>query len=107
MFRLLPETYFWPIVAHVAENGQIVEKTLFEAEFKRMSQKESDKILAETVRDFVLTVVCGWRNCKDVDGQDIVFTKENLESILENNTTLEAVILDAYGESIRLVKRKN
>jgi hypothetical protein len=107
MFRLLPETYFWPIVAHVAENGQIVEKTLFEAEFKRLSQKDADDLNAKDLRGFVLSFVCGWRNCNDLDGKEIPFSEENLVSLLEDNATLEAVILDAYAESVKLVKRKN
>ena len=107
MFRLLPQTYFWPIIAHVAEDGQVVEKTLFEAEFKRMSQKDANNVQTETVRDLVVSVLCGWRNCKDIDGKEVVFNEENLLFLLDEHATLEAVLLEAYVESARLVKRKN
>jgi hypothetical protein len=42
-----------------------------------------------------------------LDGKEIPFSEENLVSLLEDNATLEAVILDAYAESVKLVKRKN
>lgn len=107
MFRLLPETYFWPIVAHVAENGQIVEKTLFEAEFKRHPLAKIEAIETLEPTEQIKAIVVGWRGCKDVDGQEVPFTQKALIELLTEFPEVMALMFEAFQESWSLVKRKN
>ncbi len=107
MFRLLPETYFWPIVAHVADNGQIVEKILFEAEFKRHVLEKITAIEALPAVDQIKAIVVGWRGCKDVDGQDVPFTEQALVDLVTEFPEVMALFFQAFHESWSIVKRKN
>jgi hypothetical protein len=107
MFRILPETYFWPIVAHVAENGQIVEKTLFEAEFKRHALDKIATIEALPPVDQVKAIVVGWRGCKDVDGNDVPFSDQALLDFITEFPEIMTLFFQAFHESWSLVKRKN
>lgn len=107
MFRLLPQTYFWPIIAHVAEDGQVVEKTLFELEFKRYSPKEIEEIGKKDQTDQIKAIVAGWRGCKDVNGEDVPFSETALLDLLSEFPDIAGIVFEAYSHSIRLAKRKN
>jgi hypothetical protein len=107
MFKILPSTYFWPITAHVAEDGKVVEKVLFEAEFKRLGQKEFEEIKKLPVLDQVKAVVLGWRNAKDVEGNDVPFTPETFNDLLNQLPDSLGLFVEAFLESQSLIKRKN
>ena len=46
--------------------------------------------------NFVKTVVVGWSGIKDEEGNDIPFSDENLEAIMDNHYIVQAIIY-AYG----------
>lgn len=107
MFNILPKTYFWPIVAHVAEDGKVVEKNLFEAEFKRLTQRELPDLENLSLVDQIKALVVGWRGAKDMDNQDIPFAPETLSDLLNDFPEIVVLLFEAFQQSHSLVKRKN
>ena len=107
MFRILKETYFWPITAHVAEDGQIVEKVLFEVEFKRHGVKDIVEIGKQDPLEQIKSIIVGWRGCKDIEGDDVPFSETALADLVEEFPDVTALFFQAYNDSVRLIKRKN
>jgi hypothetical protein len=107
MFKILPSTYFWPITAHVAEEGQIVEKILFQAEFKRPGHEKLLEIEKLPALEQVQAVVVGWRDCKDMNGDNVDFSPLALSDLIDEFPEIVPLFFEAYRESIPLVKRKN
>ncbi len=90
------------------ENGK-EEKQNFEAEFKRLTSAEVKALWdANTVdKDFAETVLVGWK-LVDADTRDEVpFTPENVNLLLQNVPGLAYTIVLKFNETLGLSLAKN
>ena len=106
MFKILPDSYFWPIKVAVAEDGARQDKVLFEAEFKRLSKSEAENV-GKNFAGFALDVLNGWRGLKDSSGKDIPYSPDNAAALIEANVGLEGILIESFVESFSLIKAKN
>lgn len=116
MFKLATTpTYFWSVTLGLPNDDDRVDTAKFDIQFKRVSQDEFDEMhdrvhaLKEPLlnpRDFVRSVVVGWRGVHDGDGTELPFTAGALEKLLNVNGAAMA-IAKAFFASVHKAAEKN
>lgn len=103
-------TYKWPVPVMIPIDGGKFKKEEFTAVFKRWRK---DAISAEGVEtdeqrglEFFKATLVGWSGIKDDDGEEVPFSEEKLDELLEVPVFVNAVS-DAYRASMNLAKEKN
>lgn len=82
-------TFCWPVVVEIPADGGKYEKHQFDAEFKHLSTSRFEALSEElrngdkTDRQLAEEVLVGWKNIKDEDDQELLFTPENRDRLLE------------------------
>ena len=112
MFTLKQSTtFFWPVEVNVMADGGQHQKQTFDAEFRRLGQKQLDELRTKveagelTDADFVRQVVTGWRGVVD-DGAEVPFSAGALDQLLDL-PGLAASIVIAFGKAHAGIVRKN
>jgi len=100
-------TISWPVAVHLAADGGKFKKETFTAVFRELGREEFNRLLDEG-KDEALSdsILVGWEGISDEDGNDMPFTKENKEALLDNFTVMKALI-EAYGSMLQGAKVKN
>jgi hypothetical protein len=104
-------SYSWPVEIETPSSGGKHEKHSFDAEFKRLPQSKVKELLDSSVEEnsdkpFVKAVMIGWKGIADEKGQEIPFSQEALEDLLEVPQAAKQIVF-AYMKSIGGSKVKN
>jgi hypothetical protein len=103
--------YSWPVVVHLPADGGKVEKSTFDATFKRVSATRINEIReaieAGKITDVGLAteVLNGWSGVSDGDDA-LPYSEENKAALLDI-PTVAAAIVRAFFESLSGAPRKN
>ncbi|MFH0351029.1 MAG: hypothetical protein ACHBMF_03720 [Chromatiales bacterium] len=101
--------YWWPIAIEVQEEDGEITTLSGEFKFKRMREPEVDGIIKTSGANDVAIcriVVCEWREFRDVEGEDIRFSGENLNEVL-SYPIAAAAIVRGWARSLSAVHKKN
>jgi len=111
--------YWWQVVTNAPSDTKPghTEKQTFQVEFEPVTATESKEWDERVAREptvggiendvnFLVSVIRGWKDVADGDGQDVEFTEENLRAALEW-TWFRTAVFKAYyasqsGEAARL-----
>lgn len=102
-------SYSWPVSHDVPVSGGKFEKQTFDAEFKRMSQSRFKELMdgeKSSDNEFCREVITGWKGIKDDKGEEVPFSQEALEDLLEVPQLAKNIVF-AYMDSISGSKVKN
>ena len=104
-------TYKWGVTVNIPTDGGIFQPQTFTAIFKRVTVTElKDLIEKEKSNDNELakTILVGWEDVVNAEGQNIPFSEEALQLLLET-PTVPAAICISFMDSISgdAAKRKN
>lgn len=112
MFKLSQsEAYFWPVVVEFPVDGR-TDKQDFSGKFKRLKQSRlkeiADQIQAGKITDseLVREILVGWKDIKGEDGQDLPFTSDALDRLLDVPLVSQAIVT-AFFNSVTGAKIKN
>ena len=106
------DSFFYPVsLPLVLENGAS-QSARFEFRFKRIPRsrlnalqkaQESDSDLdidtLERDTDYVLEIADGWKGVEGADGSSVEFTRENVNTLLDNYPNAAGVIVAAFFEA--------
>ena len=113
MFKLSQsQSYLWPVSVELPADGGKVEKSTFDAEFKRLSQSRIAEIMElakkEELSDRALCVeiLVGWKGVLDESGEPLPFSESSRDQLLDIQL-VSTSILKAFFESLQGAKRKN
>lgn len=86
----------------------VVAKSTFKATFNRVTTSELEGWQSndQTTRDFLREKLVGWDDLTNDAGDQVEFTKENLEILLEMPEAVSA-LSQALSASIHIQKEKN
>lgn len=103
--------YSWPVVVHLPADGGKIEKSTFDATFKRVSATRINEIReaieAGRITDVSLAseMLVGWNGISDGD-EPLPYSETNKAAILDI-PTVAAAIVRAFFESLSGAPRKN
>lgn len=106
------DSYSWPVSVRFPVSGGSHQEQKFDGEFIRVTQsriREIQKQIAdEEITDFDLakSVLIGWKGVQDESGNDLPFSIEHRDRLLEVALVAGSVVA-AFFESITGAKRKN
>ncbi len=106
------DNYYWPISVDRPVNAGTKDSFTFDALFRRLSQSELDAyaIKAEkfVIRDIDIArdVLVGWKDVQNEQGEDMPFTTDTKEALLDQPMVASAIV-NFYYESLAQGKRKN
>jgi hypothetical protein len=103
------DQYSWPVVVQMPKSGGQWDKMSFDVTFKRLRQSEIKKWFEDSNtgdKDFCRSVVVGWKGIQSEDKQDVPFSHESLEVLLDEPQVATA-IAKAYLESVSGAPAKN
>ena len=104
VFKKVTE-YDWEVTVQSPEKGKFKKET-FTAKFQNVGRKVFAELIEAGDDNFVRTVLIGWSGIKDADGNEIEFSEDTFEAILDNQFIVLGII-KAYGESMQGVIEKN
>ena len=111
MFKLDPSpTYFAAVILAMLNADGELEKHQFEARFNRLGQEDIDALQQQlnagdlTEAQLFDRVLVGWRGIKDADDNDLPFSPENRERLL-NVVGMSVAIVNAFTASLNPVAR--
>ncbi|WP_291810805.1 hypothetical protein [Limnobacter sp.] len=113
-FKISVSNSYWHKVEVVLfnENGE-VEKSTFQAKFKRLTRPEVEDSLgrgpskkAKTDAELIDEVLLDWKDVEDPDGKAIPFNKENRDKLFQIHEVQPAVA-KAFYKSIFGEREKN
>jgi hypothetical protein len=114
MFKLMQsDSYFWPVKIDVPSDGGKHDVQTFDVQLKRVSQSRllemKTEVLANTMTDasFAREVVIGWKGITDADGNDVPFSVDTLEKLLDIVTVAGSIAKAAMASYDGGAKRKN
>ena len=117
-------SYTWPVSVKLPADGGKFEKQTFDAQFKRLPQgrineiqvdvqtrikaSERNETLEGGISDQSIAdeLLVGWSGVVDGDGDEILFSEELKEQLLDISTVASAIIV-AYFDSLTGSKAKN
>ena len=117
-------SYTWPVSVKLPADGGKFEKQTFDAQFKRLPQgrineiqvdvqtrikaSERNETLEGSISDQSIAdeLLVGWSGVVDGDGDEILFSEELKEQLLDISTVASAIIV-AYFDSLTGSKAKN
>jgi len=117
-------SYTWPVSVKLPADGGKFEKQTFDAQFKRLPQgrineiqvdvqtrikaSERNETLESGISDQSIAdeLLVGWSGVVDGDGDEILFSEELKEQLLDISTVASAIIV-AYFDSLTGSKAKN
>lgn len=105
-------SYSWPVQTEVASNNGKFETETFDVNFKRVTESEKMQFFgAETVQrhtdvEICKKVVVGWKGVTDENGNEIPFSQENLDKLLEIPKVSSFIVI-AFLESLAGARVKN
>lgn len=113
MFKIdVSKTYKYPVnVTMLNEKGK-ASKMSFTALFNRLPQSDIDRLFAqigdESVSDeqWIAEILAGWEGIKDSEGQDVEFNDHNVRMVCDIYPVRPSIV-EAWGESLKEVARKN
>jgi hypothetical protein len=82
------------------------DKSSFVVSFHRKKTSELDRLRGMQQADVLREVVAGWKELVDENGQEVIFSNENLEALLEIPEAVYAMSM-AFWQSIVKAKEKN
>lgn len=106
------DSYSWPVIVKFPVSGGRHKEEKFDAEFKRVShsrirslqkQIQNDEV---TDADLAKEVLLGWKGVQDEAGNEIPFSIENRDQLLDVALVASAIVT-SFFESILGAKRKN
>ena len=103
------KTFKWPVVVREPSetDAGVFEESEVIAVFKRLKVSEYQKAANENTEfEMMKMMLVGWENMKEEDGEDILFTNQNLKDMMEDSDWLKAVS-NAYTASLIDEKVKN
>lgn len=104
------KSYFWPVKLKSPKDGGGYESQTLNLEFRKLKNSELKSLLREKKEDadldFCKKVITGWKDIKDDDGNEINFSLESLEIVLDEQGFLGQVV-NQYLESISGAIEKN
>jgi hypothetical protein len=106
------DSYLWPVKIELPKDGGSYHKHTFQALFKRIPQSELKKLIegevekAPTDNEFCKAVMIGWKDIKDEESNDVEYSEENLEKLLEIPMVAKTIVT-TYLDSIAGSKVKN
>lgn len=106
------ESYFWPVKIQLPKSGGGFSNHEFQALFKRIPQSDLKKLIegeegkAPTDKAFCEAVMIGWKDVKDEEGNDLEFSDETFNQLLEIPQVAQTLV-NAYVDSIAGSKVKN
>ncbi len=106
------ETYTWPVTVKFPVSGGRHSEEKFDAEFKRITQSKvkeiQQQIADELITDIDLAkeVLVGWRGVLDENKNEIPFSIEAKEQLLDV-ALVGSAVAQAFFESFSGAKRKN
>jgi hypothetical protein len=102
-------SYSWPVKIEVPASGGKHDKQSFDAEFKRLPQSRIQELYAgegTSDKKFVSEVLVGWKGIQDEKGEEVPFSQEALEHLMEVPQMAKNIVF-SYMESIAGSKIKN
>ncbi len=105
-------SYLWPVTVQFPVDHGRFEKQTFDAEFKRLPQSRIDQVIERSDNvsvndtDFAREVLLGWVGVQDDKKQDIPFSVEAANRLLELPLVAGAIV-QAFFASLTGAKTKN
>lgn len=106
------DRFKWPVSFDVPVDGGKFKRETFDGIFIRVSQSRlrelTDLVSSGEVTDIDVAreVLVGWSGIKDDNGEDVPFSDEALEQLLDVPMLASAIVVK-YFESLQGVKAKN
>jgi hypothetical protein len=100
------EFYLHPVTVYMQDDKGGFTSSKFTVKFRRVPLPEMDSLKALTGKELIQSVVIGWKDLVDEQGDDVEFTPEHLEQLISIGPAFSAVY-DAFWESQIKAKAKN
>lgn len=106
--RTLSPTYTTPVTVNVPNDKGGFDKSTFIARFKRTTNDETQMLrdMALPLKDLVRQQLVGWELKDSETQEDVPFTADNLEAILQIDPTALATAT-AFWETVSGARSKN
>lgn len=108
MFKLT-DRFWWPVVLEVPGDGQTVKHAI-ELQFLRKSEAELEQLreAEKTDAGICRAVVRGWKRVLGDDNQELTYTEENLNQLLDEIAGSALTIAVTYFDAmLGAARRKN
>ena len=107
MFKIVDEFNFnWPVEIRVPSDGGKFKKHEIEVRFKGLDQTRISELVLSRDEDLLREVVVGWTGIQDEDGNELAFSPDILDSLLDK-PFVRASLTEAYLSAVNGVERKN
>ncbi|MCB4811697.1 hypothetical protein LG204_10260 [Methylovorus menthalis] len=100
------EFYFHPVVVFMQDDKGGFTPSKFVVKFRRVPLPEMESIKALTGKELVQSVVIGWKDLHDEEGNEVEFSEEHLDQLISIGPAFSAVY-DAFWDSQFKAKAKN
>lgn len=106
-------TYTWPVVVELPEDGGKFARHTFEAEFRRLSKQEAERLIRSASQgelsdeSLIEQIMVGWSAVHDADGEPLPFTPANLRRLVASHIQVPGAIVRAWLDSLGTARQKN